>query len=672
MREFMMIVEGAYTFPWKMPQELRDIILSWPVSTKSPYSHSYYDVAEGQKSWTNTPLNSHRVSNHWNFTSHGQVNCPTDIPVPNDTVWALGQWDGERYVILKQLPCVRLTDVPDNEARRLQPRLQKQRLKNIENRDRKAQHLDSLTEGRVEQIAAWSGATITVYHNPSRMVFARISEKPLRGLLSPDGRDVWLWDAHMAIHSNVMQELGMGDSMTCISYVKHSGFRAQWSGAVWNGWDLLPAIERLTPEVSAARRAKEREGDEDLLAALMTDDPHGLLDESYLDGGRAPLYHWTNPESARYILEAGKITASLFGVGQVCTTRDKNFAFKKSPVRIEIDGTKVRHNRRVAPFDFSTMKHAWATDVKARHEREERIKGDVPVSAITAITIFDNGVILTDTYWKKQTQTLIDHAKRLGIPLTIEKQPVLAENVKTPAIEVKHAGGGMFVATIDDLYAGKLGLSTKTDLVGPDEVCVDWVAVERSLQRKGVATALYDAAEAYVETMGKRLVPSPNLSPVGEKLWAGRRRMNENAKPWLDHGDEDTEYDDWEPAHGINNLVRTEFSTGGCGYLALAIHEKTGWPMVAEMSPDNDVDHVWCLNGSGMAVDVNGVHPEAFAMTKYHEPTWAGNIGQPAPKRGRVAPMSTAVQQRECTDEMMMSWARELVQLFPQHFGIKV
>lgn len=142
------------------------------------------------------------------------------------------------------------------------------------------------------------------------------------------------------------------------------------------------------------------------------------ITESYLESGRAPLYHWTNPESARYILEKGKITASLFGVGQVCVTRDKNFQFNKNCVRIEIDGDEVRHNLKVTPYDYSYQGHSWGTAPR-KEEREERIHGDVSIRSIKEITVFDNGFIFTNDYWTKQTNALIANAKNAGIPLTV-------------------------------------------------------------------------------------------------------------------------------------------------------------------------------------------------------------------------------------------------------------
>lgn len=134
-----------------------------------------------------------------------------------------------------------------------------------------------------------------------------------------------------------------------------------------------------------------------------------------------------------------------------------------------------------------------------------------------------------------------------------------------------------------------------------------------------------------------------------------------------DHGDVDLDYGKWSPQHGIDNFVRTEFTVGGCGYLALAIHEKTGWPIVAETS-DGEIEHVWCLNPGGMAVDINGIHPDGFALTKYHDSVWGGNADQSL--RGNVVPVDSKVLASENSDIDMMTWARQLVELFPHHFGV--
>jgi hypothetical protein len=151
------------------------------------------------------------------------------------------------------------------------------------------------------------------------------------------------------------------------------------------------------------------------------------------------------------------------------------------------------------------------------------------------------------------------------------------------------------------------------------------------------------------------------------------RSIMEAARPWMDHGDDEATYDEWKPEHGIDNFVRSTFSTGGCGYLAVAVNEKTGWPIHAEMSPDGDVDHIWCVNDAGLAVDINGVHPEAFAQSKFNDPEWGPNKIAPHlnPRighRGEIVKLEP--QQAGGSDQELMDWARDLVALFPKHFGL--
>ena len=161
------------------------------------------------------------------------------------------------------------------------------------------------------------------------------------------------------------------------------------------------------------------------------------ITETYLESGRAPLYHWTNPESARYILEKGKITASLFGVGQVCVTRDKNLHFNKHVVRIEIDADKLRQNLKVSQFDYSHMKHSWGR-AERKEEREERVHGDVPISTFKSITFFDNGFTLKNEYWSKQVAAMMANAEKAGIPVTVEDSPHKVQESVESAVDFFH------------------------------------------------------------------------------------------------------------------------------------------------------------------------------------------------------------------------------------------
>jgi hypothetical protein len=109
----------------------------------------------------------------------------------------------------------------------------------------------------------------------------------------------------------------------------------------------------------------------------------------------------------------------------------------------------------------------------------------------------------------------------------------------------------------------------------------------------------------------------------------------------------------------IDENAVVEFTTAGCGYLAVALHDITGWPLYAEYEihrPD-DVTHIWVLNDEGLAVDINGVHGNRWARTKYSgvEP-------------GPISPVGRA--EAIGSDDDFLAWARELITAFPEHFGL--
>lgn len=112
---------------------------------------------------------------------------------------------------------------------------------------------------------------------------------------------------------------------------------------------------------------------------------------------------------------------------------------------------------------------------------------------------------------------------------------------------------------------------------------------------------------------------------------------------------------DWTPAQGLDEFVRTEFTCGGCGYLALALHDLTGWPIRAFGD-----DHIWVINPQGRAVDINGVHPEDYALTQ-----WDDGV---AP--GQAQDIDPETLRSELQDSGMLKWAREIIEHFPEHFGL--
>jgi hypothetical protein len=68
-----------------MPGELIRRMKHWDIIRPSPYNKkncwSFYN--SDKIDWNFKPEGSLRVSNHWNFTTHGKKHCITNIPVPN-------------------------------------------------------------------------------------------------------------------------------------------------------------------------------------------------------------------------------------------------------------------------------------------------------------------------------------------------------------------------------------------------------------------------------------------------------------------------------------------------------------------------------------------------------------------------------------------------------------
>jgi hypothetical protein len=84
----------------RFPNELIQEISKWGVIHKSPHGLSFYNTTVD---WGYKPHNSLRISDHWNFASHGKLHCQTTTPVPNNTHWAIGRYDEniKKYIILK-------------------------------------------------------------------------------------------------------------------------------------------------------------------------------------------------------------------------------------------------------------------------------------------------------------------------------------------------------------------------------------------------------------------------------------------------------------------------------------------------------------------------------------------------------------------------------------------
>jgi hypothetical protein len=87
-----------------IPDQIIEMMSSWEVINKSPYSDTFYSSTD--IGWNHKPDKSYRVSDHWNFTTQGNKHCITDESVPNNTHISIGQYnkDTKTYKIILSLP----------------------------------------------------------------------------------------------------------------------------------------------------------------------------------------------------------------------------------------------------------------------------------------------------------------------------------------------------------------------------------------------------------------------------------------------------------------------------------------------------------------------------------------------------------------------------------------
>ncbi len=100
-------------FPWTMPAELKEELLSWSILHKSPHSNSFYNV---EKDWGETPIGTIRVSDHWNYKSGGKLHAPIKRARGRST-WTMAIWTGEEYEILKEYSFKNLWELSGDEAK---------------------------------------------------------------------------------------------------------------------------------------------------------------------------------------------------------------------------------------------------------------------------------------------------------------------------------------------------------------------------------------------------------------------------------------------------------------------------------------------------------------------------------------------------------------------------
>lgn len=89
---------------YDIPEEIQQMMKSWEVINKSPYSDTFYNSTDID--WSHKPDKSYRVSDHWNFYTRDKWHCQTLEKVPNVTHISIGQYDAKSglYKILLTLP----------------------------------------------------------------------------------------------------------------------------------------------------------------------------------------------------------------------------------------------------------------------------------------------------------------------------------------------------------------------------------------------------------------------------------------------------------------------------------------------------------------------------------------------------------------------------------------
>ena len=97
-----------------IPDQIIEMMSSWEVINKSPYSDTFYSSTD--IGWNHKPDKYYRVSDHWNFTTQGNKHCITDESVPNNTHISIGQYnkDTKTYKIILSLPTEKHIDKLNN------------------------------------------------------------------------------------------------------------------------------------------------------------------------------------------------------------------------------------------------------------------------------------------------------------------------------------------------------------------------------------------------------------------------------------------------------------------------------------------------------------------------------------------------------------------------------
>lgn len=208
----------------------------------------------------------------------------------------------------------------------------------------------------------------------------------------------------------------------------------------------------------------------------------------------------------------------------------------------------------------------------------------------------------------------------------LTKQIVLKDG--TPAtLTANKIGHGISVnvETADDYCGGTtFGENSWAGMPGTWSATTSHVNTE--WRRKGVATAVYNA----MEEMGHKVVPEPRAhkrSADADAFWSNRR-LKESVSPqsvidvanyFLDTRDD--LLDDDEDADVLvdgdeafaEEIIRREYVSGTCGAYAVALHDKTGYPIVFL----NGGMHVAVRAPDGDIIDYLGKNPLGKVLKRY-------------------------------------------------------
>lgn len=120
-----------------------------------------------------------------------------------------------------------------------------------------------------------------------------------------------------------------------------------------------------------------------------------FIEESYLSGSRAPLYHSTEIYFASQILDQDLLAGRNTGRGDfekvISLTRDKNFIYDNYPVTFVLDQDALKKEHNIVPFDYFAHQKGLSKDnpyfapysvqksnpKRKDFEFEETLKGDI-------------------------------------------------------------------------------------------------------------------------------------------------------------------------------------------------------------------------------------------------------------------------------------------------------